>query len=194
MSSEKSSPPAQPSLLEPPGGVLIWAVVLMELFTFGVALVIFTSAGREEPEVFLAGRQQLQPLFGIANTVFLLVSGYFMAAAMERYRRGGDSRPLIRLGMIGGCLFLILKGIEYSAKVRAGLTLGHDTFITWYWLLTAFHVLHVIVGLILLAVINHRLHPAAVPLEPEDIEAGAVFWHMCDLIWLILFPVIYLLP
>lgn len=194
MNTKEPPVPSAPSVLEPPGGVLIWAVVLIELFTFGVALIIFVSSGRDEPDVFHAGRQQLQPFFGITNTVFLLVSGYFMAQAIERYRHGQNARPLIRGAMIGGCLFLILKGIEYSGKIHAGLTLGHDTFITWYWLLTVFHVLHVIVGLILLAVIYRRLHPAASQLEPEDIEAGAVFWHMCDLIWLILFPVIYLLP
>ncbi len=52
--------------------------------------------------------------------------------------------------------------------------------------------MHVLVGLIILAVLHCR--PAAKPLEAEDFEAGAVFWHMCDLIWLVLFPVIYLLP
>lgn len=166
----------------------------MELFTFGVALIAFVISGCHEPDVFHAGRLHLQPAFGITNTVFLLTSGYFMAEAVERFKRGANARPFIHVAMIGGVLFLVLKSIEYHGKIEAGLTLGHDTFFTYYWLLTVFHMLHVLVGLIILAVLYRRLHSAAKPLNPEDFEAGAVFWHMCDLIWLILFPVIYLLP
>ncbi len=192
--TQEPSPPPPSSLFYPPGGLLIWSLVLMELFTFGVALIAFVIAGRHEPEVFHAGRQHLQPFFGITNTVFLLTSGYFMAEAVERFKRGANARPFIHIAMIGGVLFLILKGIEYSGKIQAGLTLGHDTFFTYYWLLTVFHMMHVVVGLIILAVLHRRLRPSAKPINREDFEAGAVFWHMCDLIWLILFPVIYLLP
>jgi nitric oxide reductase NorE protein len=192
MTSEQTPSPS--SLFYPPGGLLIWSLVLMELFTFGIALIAFAISGRNEPDVFHTGRQHLQPYYGVVNTVFLLVSGYFMAAAVERFKRGANARPFIRIAMLGGCLFLILKGIEYHGKIESGFTLGHDTFFTYYWLLTVFHVLHVLVGLIILAVLHCRLRPAAKPLEAEDVEAGAVFWHMCDLIWLVLFPVIYLLP
>lgn len=192
MTSEKSPPPS--ALLYPPGGLLIWSLVLMELLTFGVALIAFVISGRHEPEVFHAGRQHLNPYFGVANTVFLLASGYFMASAVERFKSSANARPFIHCAMVGGFLFLILKGIEYHGKIESGLTLGHDTFFTYYWLLTVFHLMHVFVGLIILAVLHRRLRPAAKPMETEDFEAGAVFWHMCDLIWLILFPVIYLLP
>ncbi len=192
MTTEETPPPS--NIFYPPGGLLIWSLVLMELFTFGVALVAFVISGRSEPEVFQSGRAHLQPYFGVANTVFLLASGYFMAAAVERFKKGVDARPFIRFAMAGGCLFLILKAIEYSGKIEAGFTLGHDTFFTYYWLLTVFHVLHVLVGLIILAVLHCRLRPSANPLASEDLEAGAVFWHMCDLIWLLLFPIIYLLP
>ena len=195
MTTEQTPPqPSPSSLLYPPGGLLVWSLVLMEFFTFGVALIAFVIAGRSEPEIFHAGRQHLQPYFGVANTVFLLVSGYFMAEAVGRFKHGGNARPCIHIAMVGGCLFLILKAIEYNGKISAGFTLDHDTFFTYYWLLTVFHVLHVLVGLILLAVLQHRLRPNGKPPLSEDFEASAVFWHMCDLIWLVLFPVIYLLP
>ena len=192
MTSEKSPPPS--ALLYPPGGLLIWGLVIMELLTFGVALIAFSISGRHEPEVFQSGRQHLNPYFGVANTVFLLASGYFMAVAVERFKSGANARPFIHCAMVGGFLFLVLKGIEYHGKIESGFTLGHDTFFTYYWLLTVFHLMHVIVGLVILAVLHRRLRPAAKTMETEDFEAGAVFWHMCDLIWLILFPVIYLLP
>ncbi|MEJ6571348.1 MAG: cytochrome c oxidase subunit 3 [Akkermansiaceae bacterium] len=77
--------------------------------------------------------------------------------------------------------------------MQHGLVLGYDTFFTFYWLLSSFHVMHVIVGLVILARLAFRLNKAEQPIKTEDYEAGGVFWHMCDLIWLFLFPVIYLL-
>lgn len=190
--SKETPPPS--ALFYPPGSLLIWSLVIMELFTFGVALIVFVYSGRQEPEVFHAGRAQLQPMYGAINTVFLLVSGFFMATAVERFKRGAQARPFVLLAMVGGCLFLILKGIEYNGKIQHGLTLGHDTFFTYYWLLTAFHMIHVVVGLVILAVVSFRLRPQSQTMDTEGFEACALFWHMCDLIWLILFPVIYLLP
>lgn len=193
MSPEGPSSTA-PSILYPPGGVLIWSLAFMEVITFGIALIAFMVAGNKDPELFHQSRQHLNPLYGAINTVFLLVSGYFMAVAVDRFKRGLNAHSSVRLAMIGGVLFLLLKTVEYREKIEAGLVLGHDTFFTYYWLLTGFHVMHVLVGLVILTVLARRLRPAAKPPQTEDFEAGAVFWHMCDLIWLLLFPVIYLLP
>ena len=95
----------------------------------------------------------------------------------------------MKLTILGGLLFLALKTIEYYFKIEAGLTLDHNTFFTFYWLLTGFHVIHVLVGIVILGYFYFSLKNQ----EIEDIEAGAAFWHMCDLIWLLLFPVIYLI-
>lgn len=195
MNSEKTTLPGPSALLYPPGGLLIWSLVLMELFTFGVALTIFLINGREQPEVFKQGREHLNVVYGFTNTAFLLISGFFMATAVERFRKGENARPMILIAMVGGLLFLILKGVEYQGKFASGHVLGYDVFTTYYWLLTVFHVLHVVVGLLLLCVLQRRLRPASKKtLKAEDLEASAVFWHMCDLIWLIIFPIIYLLP
>jgi nitric oxide reductase NorE protein len=67
--------------------------------------------------------------------------------------------------------------------------MNHNTFFTFYWLHTGFHVIHVLVGLGILVSFKFTLKK----LETEDLEAGAAFWHMCDLIWLLLFPVLYLI-
>ena len=93
--------------------------------------------------------------------------------------------------MLGGFLFLALKSIEYYFKIEAGITIGYNTFFTYYWLLTLFHLVHVIVGLVILFVVSRSLIKNKTNLE--DFEASAAFWHMCDLIWLLLFPVIYLI-
>ena len=81
------SPPAS-AILYPPGGLLIWSLVLMELVTFGVALIAFMVSSRSEPELFHQSRLHLNPLYGAVNTVFLLVSGYFMAEAVRHFEHG----------------------------------------------------------------------------------------------------------
>lgn len=196
----QSAPDAR-HILYPPGGLLIWSLVLMELFTFGVALIAFVISSKQAPEVFHQSRLQLNPIFGTINTILLLTSGYFMAVSVSAFKdeNSQKTRRFLVMAMLGGGFFLILKCIEYHDKISHGFVLGYDTFFTFYWLLTSFHFIHVIVGLVILSFLFFRLPTANFsaakkePLLSEDYEAGAVFWHMCDLIWLLLFPVIYLI-
>jgi nitric oxide reductase NorE protein len=189
MTSATDSPNAAP-LLEPPGGLFIWMLVALELATFGVALIAFAVSAKSEPALFLEGRQALDVRLGFANTFFLLTSGYFMAEGVRRFHRGElpRARRALAFALGGGGLFMIAKGVEYAGKIEAGRTLGSDPFFTWYWLLTVFHLMHVIVGMVILAVLIRRLDRTTA----EGLEAGGVFWHMCDLVWLLLFPALYL--
>jgi len=182
---------AAPSLSDPPGGLFIWLLVALELITFGVALAAFAASAKAAPEVFHDSRQLLDPRFGFANTIFLLTSGWFMAEAVRHFRLSDlpRSRRSLVLALGGGALFLVSKGLEYSDKISHGHTLGSNPFFTWYWLLTVFHLMHVGVGMVILANLLRRLDRT----RPEDLEAGGVFWHMCDLVWLLLFPALYLL-
>jgi len=68
-----------------------------------------------------------------------------------------------------------------------------NIFFSFYWLLTAFHLIHVIIGLVILAWTNYGMTKENSDTVVEDVEACAAFWHMCDLIWLLLFPVLYLI-
>ena len=169
----------------------MWIIIFLELITFGLALITLVFSSRENPESFKESSAHLNELYGAINTVFLLTSGFFMAAAVTQFKSKNieKSTLFIRLSMVGGFLFLCLKTIEYSDKINQGFTLGYDTFFDYYWLLTGFHVIHVLVGLILLFFIQKNLKNS----KPEDVEASAAFWHMCDLIWLLLFPVLYLI-
>ena len=93
-----------------------------------------------------------------------------------------------------GLGFLLVKGGEYMAKIRLGLDLSHDTFHTLYWLITGFHYLHVLAALVLLLVMARGLRRHGADGEwTEHVESTAIFWHFCDLVWLLLLPVVYLL-
>ena len=176
----------------PPGGILIWTLILLELLTFGVALIVLAVSSKENPTAFLASSSHLNATYGAVNTVFLLTSGFFMATTLHQFKHGNIKKASLYLNitMAGGVLFLILKSIEYYEKIDLGFGLGYDTFFNFYWLLTGFHVIHILVGLVLLLFMKRGF--AKQTSQLEDVEASAAFWHMCDLIWLVLFPVLYL--
>jgi len=179
----------------PPGGILMWIIIFLELFTFGMALVAMVYYGSLERELFHESRLLLNTSFGAVNTVFLLTSGFFMAKSVMELKRNQVDKSIryLWITMFLGLCFLILKSIEYSSKIDAGLDMNYNLFFTFYWALTFFHVVHVVVGLIILAVTAYNLKKNAAKVELIDVEAGAAFWHMCDLIWLLLFPIIYLI-
>jgi len=179
----------------PPGGILMWIIIFLELFTFGMALVAMVYYGSLERELFHESRLLLNASYGAVNTVFLLTSGFFMAkSVMElKQHRVDKSLRYLYVTMFLGLCFLVLKSIEYSLKIEAGLGMNYNLFFTFYWALTFFHVVHVLVGLVILAVSAYNLKKNSDNVELIDVEAGAAFWHMCDLIWLLLFPIIYLI-
>ena len=179
----------------PPGGILMWIIIFLELITFAIALLAMVYYSKQEPEVFHNSRLLLNPTFGTINTLFLITSGFFMALSVHylKHKNTLKSSLYLKLTILGGVLFLILKTIEYYIKINAGLGISYNTFFTFYWMLTLFHVIHVVVGLGILTVIYFDLKKKKEKVNLEDFEASAAFWHMCDIIWLILFPVIYLI-
>lgn len=179
----------------PPGGILMWIIIFLELITFGMALVALVYYGKQQPELFHQSRLQLNTTFGAVNTIFLLTSGFFMATAVHEFKENNIKKSsfYFKLTMLGGLLFLVVKSIEYYHKIQAGISLDTNMFFSFYWLLTAFHLIHVIIGLVILAWTNYGMTKKNSDTVVEDVEACGAFWHMCDLIWLLLFPVLYLI-
>lgn len=177
----------------PPGGILMWIIIFLELITFGMALIAFVHYGKQEPEVFHQSKLQLNTTIGAINTLFLLTSGLFIANAVSFYKDGNTKKTnlFFKLAMLGGVLFLLLKSFEYYTKIENGITLETNTFFFFYWLLTGFHIIHVLIGLIILFITGKSIRKNNAKLE--DVEASATFWHMCDIIWLLLFPILYLI-
>ena len=177
----------------PPGGILLWIIITLELLTFGMALVALVYFSKSDPKLFHSSRLLLNTNLGITNTIVLMTSGFFMTVATNYFKKKDFFKVKLYLNLVllSGSLFCILKGFEFYHKISVGLTLNTNVFFSFYWLLTGFHFIHVIVGLFIIGFLlrgnkkNVLLH--------EDFEGGAAFWHMCDLIWLIVFPVIYLI-
>lgn len=179
----------------PPGGILLWIIIFLELFTFGIALIAMSYYGNQESELFHDSSLNLNKTFGMINTIFLLTSGFLMAISVTELKKDNKNKfeKSLLLTMFFGLLFLGLKSFEYYEKIIDGFSIGYNTFFTFYWMLTLFHVIHVIVGLVILTSVYFGIRKENSTTSIEDVEAGAAFWHMCDLIWILLFPVIYLL-
>jgi nitric oxide reductase NorE protein len=178
----------------PPGGILLWLIIFVELITFGLGLLALVYYGRLEPEVFHRSRLQLNTGIGTFNTVVLLTSGFFMASAVQHFRSGGYAKAntFLKLTLAGGAVFIALKSYEYFEKLSAGVALDENMFFTLYWMLTVFHLAHVLVGMVILTWFSVKMKRAA-SIDLLDLESGAAFWHMCDLIWLLIFPALYLI-
>ena len=102
------------------------------------------------------------------------------------------SRLFLLIGILWGAAFVVLKLYEYSEKIAQGYTSNYNYFFTFYWLLTLFHLAHVVFATLILLFIYFKLKKEE---EGEFVmlEVGSSLWHMCDLIWIILFPTLFLI-
>lgn len=175
-------------LSELPGNPLMWVLILSELLVFGAFFIGFAVVRLLHPEMVLAGQSALSIPLGGLNTLILVTSGWQAARAVQARAAGDVRASRLRLAGAGvlGCGFLVVKGFEYADKAAHGFGIETDTFWTLFYLMTGFHAMHVVMGLIVLAVVGWKN-------SVENLETGAAFWHMVDLIWLILFPLVYLL-
>ncbi|MCB1144760.1 MAG: cytochrome c oxidase subunit 3 [Leptospiraceae bacterium] len=142
------------------------------------------------PDAFSIMRKAMSPIYGFLNTILLITSGYFLVLANRFHHLKKDN--FVRGALLGGILlgvgFLILKSMEYSSKFSKGIELHSNDFFTFYFFLTGFHFLHVMVGIFILTFLLVRQKTVS----EINFEAGAIFWHMCDLIWIMIFPLFYL--
>ena len=171
-----------------PGNPIMWVLIASELLVFGAIFVGFAAARLGEPETFAASQDTLDRLAGAINTIVLLTSGLCAAFAVQSQLRGDGRRTRLWLmaAALLGIVFLGVKWIEYADKIAAGYSTETDTFFMFYYLATGFHALHVVFGIVILAIIAWRN-------SVDNVITGTAFWHMVDLIWVILFPVIYLM-
>lgn len=183
------------SIFYPPGGILMWIIIFLELITFGMALIAMAYYGNLESEMFHNSKLLLSTKLGTLNTVVLLTSGLFMALTVHQLKANNlaSSKKYLLVTIFFGFIFLVIKTIEYSQKLTLGYDIGYNTFFGFYWMLTLFHVVHVIIGLAILGSVYLGLNKKKTTTKLEDVEASATFWHLCDLIWLLIFPVIYLI-
>ena len=148
------------------------------------------------PETNEAFHLEILPLVGPA-TVLLILSSFTCQFAVLGIRRG-DRVAFVRniaVTFIIGITFLIMQAIDYAELGREGLTLASGTYGTTYFTLTGFHGAHVFGGVVMLGVVLYRGMAGQFSARHHDaVEAASLYWHFVDVVWILLFSLLYLLP
>jgi nitric oxide reductase NorE protein len=172
-----------------PGDSHMWVMVLGDLVIFVVYMVHRALA----PEAFLSAQQHLTVTIGVVNTMVLLTSSLFVVRSVHAARSGrhGDAVRLIYSAGVCGVVFVAIKAYEWSAEITAGYTVFNE-FFSFYYVLTGVHMLHVALGLVILGVCVRELRT---PLRRRVslVEQGATYWHMVDLLWIVIFGLLYVM-
>lgn len=178
------------------GDLGIWLIILAELLTFAILFVSYAFARSREVALFNAAQATLNLNAGAINTVLLITGSWCVARAVQAVR--GDALQAGKRWLVGAIVcgggFFVIKLYEFSEKIKEGVDLTSNTFYMLYIFLTAFHFLHVVVAMLVLGYLwwktqrgfygSHNYHA---------LETGAAFWHMVDLLWIVLFPLVYVL-
>ncbi|MCQ4322043.1 cytochrome c oxidase subunit 3 [Stutzerimonas stutzeri] len=179
-----------------PGDLAMWFFILAELTVFAILILAFAVTQLLNPALFSRSRAALDSSMGLALTLSLLTSGLFAALAVEQVRaaRPGRGALLLVAALATSCIYVVLKLNEYGHLSSMGLGLEHNTFFTLYWILTGFHFLHVLLGMVILGWMAMRcqrgLYTAA---DCAGLESGVLYWHMVDMVWVLLFPLVYVI-
>lgn len=179
-----------------PGDFAIWIFILSEMLVFGVMFIVYAFTRANQVEVFNASQLTLSRGLGTLNTIILITSSYFVVRAVSAIKSGNANRSsnwMMGTILLGG-MFVAVKLWEFNQKFSMGITLETNDFYMFYLTLTFFHLMHVLMGMIILGCIVYKLREGDYTAQEHfGVETGASFWHMVDLLWIVLFPLIYII-
>lgn len=178
-----------------PGEEGIWVFVLGDMTVFGLFFGTFMYSRGRNPELFAHGHSELHVGLGTLNTVALLTSSLLVVLGVQRALAGRHTEsPPFFAGAFGcGVGFVLVKAIEWTQLFRAGKGVGSGEFFSYYFMFTGIHLLHVLIGLVILGrltLLTRR--PVLTGKQQRQCEIGGIFWHMVDLLWVVLFALFYL--
>ncbi|HEX4189506.1 MAG TPA: cytochrome c oxidase subunit 3 [Marmoricola sp.] len=178
-----------------PGEEGTWVFLFGDMVVFGVFFTTFLIQRGHAPQLFDRSRQTLNLGIGLANTLVLLTSSLLVATGVRALRDGANqlARRLLVAAFGCGVLFVGLKAVEYTQKVHQGHGPGTNNFYLYYFILTGLHLFHVVIGLGALGfLIRQTGRPELTERRWMVVEGAACFWHLVDLLWIFLFPLLYL--
>jgi len=193
MQAAEAGPDAVPAVM--PGDSGVWVFIMADMSAFAIFFLVFCASRIQNPALYAQARHALDLRFGLANTLILLTSGAFMARAVRQGRaeawQAARRSMILALGI--GALFAVSKSLEWATKIHHGIGLTTNEFFAYYFVFTGVHFLHFIVGEgVLLVLIRRCRQPLAQADRLRWAEAGAAYWHMVDLLWIVLFALLYL--
>jgi nitric oxide reductase NorE protein len=172
----------------------MWVFIVGDLFIFGGWFVFYLVYRANHRTVFFESQAQLSQTLGMINTLILLVSSWFVALCVNATRaaRYDEATRYAWLTILSGALFGLSKVYEWTSEMAEGHTFTSNYFFMFYYFLTAIHLFHVLTGFIVLGVLVRHLRTAALRSQMV-IENCAAYWHMIDLLWVVIFALLYLI-
>lgn len=186
----------------------MWLFLVTEILLFGGLFVVYIVFRGLYPEMFHEASHHLNKIMGAVNTVVLICSSFTMAMAVDRTRQNNSNKAnqYLIVTLLFAALFLVIKYFEYSHKIHEGLLpaglftyegIEHvktPLFFSLYFMMTGLHGVHVLVGMGLISWVlwrSNQGHFSAEYYTPVDLVG--IYWHLVDLIWIYLFPLLYLI-
>ena len=191
MSSEASIHPP-----ELPGDFAIWLFIYAELLVFGVFFISYAVVRSQHVALFNESQLLLDARLGLLNTLVLISSSYFVVRAVHAIQNNEPKKCVIWLNwaIVSGVVFVVVKIFEFYSKAAEGINLSTNTFYMYYLSMTFFHFMHVILGLVILSAVMLKAKGGGYSQQDHiGVETGASYWHMVDLVWIVLFPLVYLM-
>ncbi len=179
-----------------PGNMAIWAAILAEMSEFAIMFIVYFLAKVHNPVVFNEGPAKLSTLAGASNTLIMLTSSFFVVRAVIAMRENNPvmSSRWLWGAVFCGILYLIIKYFEYEWNTAQGLSTETNIFYAVYYYVTFNHFLHVAWGSAAIIWVIYRLNTGIyTQQEHEGLINVALYWHMIDLAWITIFPLLYVI-
>jgi cytochrome c oxidase subunit 3 len=184
----------------------MWVFIFTEILLFGGLFLVYAVMRNHYSDEFHQAAHHLNAFIGTINTLVLLVSSATVAMSITAVQKGDKKLALILLAitLICAAVFMVNKYFEWGHKFHLGLypgsdlmlTLKHGTimFYSLYFLMTGLHMFHLVVGGIILTIVFFKVQNGSINSDKHVLlENGGLYWHLVDLIWIYLFPLLYLI-
>ncbi len=184
----------------------MWLFLFTEILLFGGLFLVYAIYRYMNPDAFQAGSEHLDLFFGTLNTIVLITSSFTVAASITATQRNQlkTATWLLIVTIMLAVFFLVNKYIEWGHKFELGLypkgehftelARGEQMFFVLYYFMTGLHALHVIIGAVFIGFVISRLMKKRITHDNYVFQENAgLYWHLVDLIWIFLFPLLYLI-
>jgi cytochrome c oxidase subunit III len=181
----------------------IWLFIVSEVLFFGALFLGYGVYRSLYPEAFRIAGAQTEVFYGGVNLALLLTSSAAMTMAVDASRQEMRRITIVCLALtiLLGVGFLLFKGLEYRDDLAKGLLPGArfplqppqtQLFWAFYWVMTSVHAIHLATGIVIVGVFALMLWRRTLPIKAPAIVGVATYWHFVDTVWIVLFPLLYL--
>jgi nitric oxide reductase NorE protein len=178
-----------------PGETGVWILIAGDVLVFSLLFVTYLSGRIQNRSQYSLSQLDLSGVCGAINTLLMLFSSWFVAMATRsaRLKRSKETRHFFGMAIACGLGFTLVKYVEYSTKLHAGITPATNDFFMFYYVMTGIHLFHVFIGMgVLLVLCRYSLIAPGDVNMIRNVESGASFWHAVDVVWIVIFALLYL--